>query len=302
MPSPKVDDEYPHTPSKNPDWRESYYFNFVDSENCISSFSTIGLLPNLGRREFVFALFHPDGRKIYYKEVSGQFNCDLTSLSNGCLSYELISPLDLWRISFSDQDLGVELIWKARFSAYSFGKGSGTSWAEHFEQSGIVSGVVRLPDGKKVIVNGFGQRDKSWGSRQWHIDNWFALHAQFEDMSIGLRRDIVGGKAYVSGAVLSEGPPDPISSVEVQVEKVDNQGAPISSRASITTLYGKCYTLLSNLISSSSYAKFSRKFPGGTTELFESMAFHHCEELSLKGTGLLEWLFTKRDLTKIKTI
>ncbi|MGC8937235.1 MAG: hypothetical protein ACP5KV_07760 [Candidatus Methanomethylicaceae archaeon] len=48
---------------------------------------------------------------------------------------------------------------------------------------------------------------------------------------------------HVSGAVLSEGPPDPISSVEVQVEKVDNQGAPISSRTLITTLNGKTYTL-----------------------------------------------------------
>ncbi|MCX8182554.1 MAG: hypothetical protein N3D12_05495 [Candidatus Methanomethyliaceae archaeon] len=293
MPQPRINDDYPHSPSQSPDWRESYYFNFVDAKNGISSFSTIGLLPNLGRREFVFAIFCGGSRKIYYNEISGQFDCELASLSDGQLSYELVEPLGLWRISFSDRDVGAEILWKARFSAYSFGRGSGTSWAEHFEQSGSVSGVVRLPDGKKIIVNGLGQRDKSWGSRSWHIDSWFALHAQFDHMSIGLRKDVVGGKNYVSGAVMSEGPPDPLSGVEVQIEQVDAQGAPMSAKIAITTVEGNSYTLSSSLISPNSYARFSRNFPGGVTELFEGMAFHHCEELGLMGTGLLEWLFTK---------
>ena len=293
MPSPTTDDDFPHLPSESADWRESYYFNFVDAENGISSFSTIGLLPNLGRREFVFALFFDHNRKIYFNEVSGQFGLDPTSLSDGHLSYEMLEPLDLWRISFSDKDVSTDLLWKGRFTAYLFGRGSGTSWAEHFEQSGIVSGVVRLPDGRSIVVNGLGQRDKSWGSRRWHIDNWFALHAQFDNMSIGLRRDVVDGKIYVFGAVISEGSPDPISGVETCIEQMDAQGAPLKATTTIKTDHGETYILLSSLISPSSYAKFSRNFPGGLTALFEGMAFHYCEELGLKGTGLLEWLFTK---------
>jgi hypothetical protein len=293
MLTPKDDDDYLHAPSQGPDWRESYYFNFVDAKNGISSFSTIGLLPNLGRREFVFALFYGERQKIYYNEISGRFECDLSSLSDGHLSYELIEPMRLWRICFSDKDLNAELLWKARLSPYSFGKGSGTSWAEHFEQSGIISGAVRLPDGEMVIINGLGHRDKSWGSRSWHIDSWFALHAQFDQISIGLRRDVVKGKTFVSGAVLSEGPPDPISSVEVKVEQVDAHGVPTKAKTTITTAKGNAYSLSSSLISPNSYAKFSRKFSGGVTELFEGMAFHRCEELGQTGTGLLEWLCTK---------
>jgi len=293
MLTPRADDDYLQTPSQSPDWRESYYFNFVDAKSGISSFSTIGLLPNLGRREFVFALFYGDLQKIYYNEVSGRFDWDLSSLSDGHLSYELIEPMSLWRISFSDRDLDAELLWKARLSPCSFGKGSGTSWAEHFEQSGIISGAVRLPDGKIVIINGLSQRDKSWGSRKWHIDSWFALHAQFDQISIGLRRDVVEGKTFVSGAVLSEGPPDPISSVEVKVEDVNAHGAPIKAKTKITTAKGSTYSLSSSLISPRSYAKFSRNFPGGVTELFEGMVFHRCEELGQTGTGLLEWLCTK---------
>ncbi|MEM3882137.1 MAG: hypothetical protein QXO23_01935 [Candidatus Methanomethyliaceae archaeon] len=293
MSSPSMDDDCPHMPSQSPDWRESYYFNFVDAENGISSFSTIGLLPNLGRREFVFAIFYGENRKVYYNEVSGWFGLDLASLSDGRLSYELVEPMGLWRISFSDKDVDAELLWKGRFSAYSFGRGSGTSWAEHFEQSGIVSGVIRLPDGRRVIINGLGQRDKSWGPRRWHIENWFALHAQFDHISIGLRKDLVEGRTYVSGAVMSEGPPDPVSQVEDHVEEMDAHGAPLRAKITIKTVNGKTYTLSSSLMSPSSYARFSRNFPGGVTELFEGMAFHHCKELRLKGTGLLEWLFTK---------
>jgi hypothetical protein len=52
------------------------------------------------------------------------------------------------------------------------------------------------------------------------------------------------------------------------------------------------YTLRSSLISPASFVRFSRPFPGGTTELFEEMAIHECDELKKKGTGLMEWLFT----------
>lgn len=295
MPLPRIDDEYPHKPSQTPEWRESYYFNFVDAEKKVSSFSTIGLLPNLNRREFVFALFYGDYHKLYFNEVGGSFENELASLSDGRLSYEMLSPLGLWRIHFTDEDLDAELFWKARFPAYCFGRGSGTSWAEHFEQSCFVSGVVRLLEGKtkKIVINGFGQRDKSWGSRRWHIDNWFALHAQFEHLSIGLRRDVVDGKVYVSGVVSSEGEPAPVQSVDVEVEQRDSSGTPLKAKTVISTTQKSTYTLKSSLISRKSYAKFSRTYQSGVTELFEGMVFHYCEELRQKGTGLLEWLHTR---------
>ncbi len=295
MPLPRIEDECLHKPSQTPEWRESYYFNFVDAEKGVSSFSTIGLLPNLNKREFVFALFYEDYRKLYFNEIDGSFENVLASLSDGHLSYEMQNPLGLWRIHFTDKDLEAELFWKARFPAYCFGKGSGTSWSEHFEQSCLVRGVVRPLGGKTktIIVNGLGQRDKSWGSRRWHIDNWFALHAQFEHLSIGLRRDIVAGKVYVSGVVSSEGEPVPIQSVDVEVEQRDGSGSPLKAKTVISTTQESTYTLKSSLISQKSYAKFSRTYQGGITELFEGMVFHYCEELRQKGSGLLEWLHTR---------
>ena len=61
-------DEYLHQPTKEKKWRESYYFNWVDIDNNISGFSTIGILPNEKKREFVFLLFTKAKNEVYYKE------------------------------------------------------------------------------------------------------------------------------------------------------------------------------------------------------------------------------------------
>ena len=57
MSSIKKIDDYFHVAEGRQDWRESYYFNFVDEETNTSGFTTIGILPNLKKGEFVFALF-----------------------------------------------------------------------------------------------------------------------------------------------------------------------------------------------------------------------------------------------------
>jgi hypothetical protein len=291
------EDERPHVPSERQDWRESYYFNFVDLTNGISGFTTVGLLPNLKKREFVFALFHDDKRETYLIEPEGPIpENPARSLSDGRLSFELIEPLKEWRIRFASQDLTADIRWTARFPAYHFGGGSGTSWSGHFEQSGHVNGVIKLPGGDRV-VRGLGQRDKSWGHRDWHIESWYALHAQFNSLSIGLRRDVVGGIAHVSGGITSADRHAAISRVDLETEYSNAPARmPVRGTTHVYGADGSHYTLRLSLISPSSFVRFSRPFPGGTTELFEEMVTHECDELKERGTGLAEWLFTHPDV------
>jgi len=285
-------DEYAHEVDETPDWRESYYFNWVDIESGISGFSTIGLLPNTKKREFVFAIFYDQEREIHFNEPSGSFSDDLTeSLTDGILSYELIEPLKEWRIIYRGKNLRAELVWPARFSAYDFGTGSGTSWAGHFEQSGTPHGTLNFSDGRVVTIQGFGERDKSWGSRNWHIESWFALHAQFDDISIGLRRDVVKGVAQSSGGISSFEGHTPIKNVEFTTETHES-GMPIGAKVRIIGMDDTVYNLKSHLITPKSFIRFTREFPGGSTELYEGMAIHNCKELRATGTGLLEWLYT----------
>jgi hypothetical protein len=285
-------DEYAHEANERPDWRESYYFNWVDIDSGISGFSTIGLLPNTKKREFVFALFYDQEREIHYNEPIGPFSDDLSeSLTDGILSYNLLTPLKKWHINYRGKNLRAEISWPARFSAYGFGSGSGTSWDGHFEQSGKPHGTVEFSDGRTVQIKGLGERDKSWGARDWHIESWFALHAQFDNISIGLRRDMVKGMAHSSGGISNSEGYVPVKSVELATE-THSSGMPIGAKVRILGIDNTVYNLRSHLITSKSIVRFAREFPGGSTELYEGMAIHDCEELNCRGTGLLEWLQT----------
>jgi len=287
-------DEYLHEHGDRKDWRESFYFNWVDLKSGISGFSTIGLLPNASKREFVLALFYDDKREVHYSEPDGTVSEEIdAALSDGVLSYGLVRPLKQWTLSYRGKALEADVKWTGRFPVFDFGSGSGTSWAGHFEQSGKVSGELRFPDGRTMSFRGLGERDKSWGARDWHIESWYALHAQFDDLSIGLRRDVVHGEVHSSGGITTSDGQVAISRIDLETEFVDKpMRMPLRAVTKVYGADGSQYTLKSTLISSNSFTRFARQFPGGTTELFEEMATHSCAETRKQGTGLIEWLFT----------
>lgn len=289
----KETDDYFHTAEKELDWRESYYFNFADPENKTAGFTTIGILPNQKKGEFILALFHEDKQMVYYKEQTLINDPSLGLLSDRTLTYKLVEPMKKWEINLASENLNVHFQWKARFPPFDFGKGSGTSWKAHFEQSGTVEGEATLPDGRKIRIRGYGQRDKSWGTRDWHIENWFAFHAQFQTYAIGLRKDTVNGSPHISGGLSSAKKQTAASQIDLQINyEKDDTKTPTGASTTIHYADGKVDTLVSKLISPKSFVKFSRSFPKGTTELFEGMAIHECTTTGEKGTGLIEFLFT----------
>ncbi|NHJ14026.1 MAG: hypothetical protein EAX95_10145 [Candidatus Thorarchaeota archaeon] len=240
----------------------------------------------------MFVLFYDDKREVYWKEPEGIVPSDIEdALSDGTLAYEVIRPMDLWRIVYQGKEISAEISWNGRFPYYDFGGGSGTSWTGHFEQSGAVKGTVTFQDGREFNIKGFGERDKSWGSRDWHIEAWYALHAQFDDLSIGLRRDYVDGAYFPSGGISTKDGHIPITRVDLDTEFLQDR-MPYAAKTTVFGEDGSCYTLRSKIISDTAYVRFTRDFPGGSTELWEEMAVHENEDTGEEGTGLLEWLFT----------
>ncbi|TFF91425.1 hypothetical protein EU545_04120 [Candidatus Thorarchaeota archaeon] len=288
--------EYLHQAGERPDWRESYYFNWVDIDSGISGFSTIGLLPNVNKREFVFALFYEDQREVYFTEPEGAVPGDMEdSLDDGKLYFKMNDALSEWQIHFIGSELEADILWRGRFPPFDFGRGSGTSWTGHFEQSGSVQGRVELEDGRTLQIDGLGQRDKSWGSRDWHIESWYAFHAQFPEFSIGLRRDVVDGEVHPSGGVSTKDGCVPIQSVDVETHRVDEPiTMPVGAVTTIIAESGEEYRFRSKLISPTSFVRFEREYDGGRTELFEEMAIHKSLDTGAQGTGLIEWLFTRK--------
>lgn len=288
-------DDYPHLPDEKLEWRESYYFNFVSRDNKTSGFTTIGILPNQEKAEFILALFCDDKQTLYFKEQkTPEQNQYRDFLSDNTLAYKLVEPMKRWKIDFANENLDLHIQWKARFPAFDFGKGSGTSWIGHYEQSGFVKGEAKLSNGREILIDGYSQRDKSWGARDWHIEKWFALHAQFKTYAIGLRKDTVNGISHISGGLSSAKKRTAASQVDLEIthEKGDNKN-PTGAFTTINYADGKVTTLHSRLVSPKSFVKFSRDFPNGSTELFEGMAIHEFAKTGEKGTGLIEFLFTQ---------
>jgi hypothetical protein len=234
--------------------------------------------------------------EVYYKEPPLiDYVNDITSmLQDDRLAYKMIKPLQTWQISYDSDKLEFDLTFETRFPPYDFGKDSSGSWHRHFEASGIVTGVIRFKDNTMREIRGFGQRDKSWGYRDWHqFDQWFAGHFQFKNWSCAFRKDYVKGRIDLSGYVASEAGNIPLAQLEIEtVNDTDQFQTPLTSTYVVTDAEGNSFTIKSRRIEENSYLRFARDFPGGYTELFEQMVIIESKETGEIGMGMAEYLRT----------
>ena len=290
------EDDLLHVPDNTLKWRESYYFNWIDLENHISGFSTIGLVPNEKKREFVFFLFTDDKRESYYREPPlKEYNnkVDLM-LRDKKLSYNLVTPLKTWDIIFKSHKFEFNIRFEARFPIHNFGVGSSSSWHQHFEASGTVKGQIKYKDGKIIEIDGYGQRDKSWGYRDWHeFEKWYAGHFQFKEWTCGFRKDYIKDVVDLSGYIADSKGNYQLSQLDIDtVYDKDNYCSPLTTIYKIVDERGKEYNIQANLLQKHSYIRFTRDFPGGYTELFEQMVSMRDLKSDELGSGMAEQLRT----------
>ena len=293
--SPLIEtDELLHKPTSELKWRESYYFNWVDIENEVSGFSTIGIVPNEKRREFVFLLFLKERNEVYYKEPPlHHYEEDInTMLSNKNLSYRLVEPFKTWEIIYNSRKLKFNIQFETRFTTCSFGKDSSASWQQHFEASGTVKGILKMNDGTIININGHGQRDKSWGFRDWHqFDKWYAGHFQFKDWSCGFRKDYIGDNFDLSGSISKKSGNIPISELDIKtINDNDQFHSPLKTEYFITGSDGETLKIKAERIRKNSFIRFVRNFQGGFTELFEQMVIMKNRDNGEIGSGMMEHL------------
>lgn len=289
-------DEYLHKPTEEVKWRESFYFNWVDLENKISGFSTIGILPNEKKREFVFLLFLGNKNEIYYTEPQlDNFTDDINyMLKEKRLEYQLIEPLKEWQIKYSSRKLSFNISFITRFPTYHFGVDSSASWHHHFEASGNISGIINFKSGEKIKIKGYGQRDKSWGYRDWHqFDKWYAGHFQFKEWSCTFRRDRINKEVDLSGHISNTYGNFPLKSVSIETKlDTDQFKSPLSSVYTITDINDKKYRIKAHRLKKDSFIRFVRDFEGGFTELFEQMVIMEDLDTGEIGSGMMEHLRT----------
>jgi hypothetical protein len=185
MPAPG--DEGRHPAGPEPLWGESWYFDFAAPDASLGGYVRLGLYPRLGTAWFWAYLVGDDRPLIAVRdhEVSPPRGAQLEVRSEGLWSaltcetaldhwsvgleafaVALDSPVDAYQGERGDRvGLGFDLEWEATSPAFDYRA------VTRYEQSCRVHGEV-LVGAEKLTFDGTGQRDHSWGVRDWWSYPW----------------------------------------------------------------------------------------------------------------------------------
>jgi hypothetical protein len=156
-----------HRPGPHRLWGESWYFDFASADGGAGGFVRVGDYPHLGGRWFWAYLTAgarsagctverplPEGRDAPWRTDDPALTFVVEPARGGG-----------WHIAADGEGFGIDLVWQERAEAYPYRSG------ERLEQPGWAVGEVRA--GRTSFpVDGPGQRDQSWGIRDWGRLGW----------------------------------------------------------------------------------------------------------------------------------
>ncbi len=184
-------DEGRHDKTDDKFWQESYYFNFVDAQAGVYGFTRLGWRVNEGEVDGI--LFVIRGKDLWYAypPVNRPFsepweNVRLPEQARvRRLVYKMDEPFKRWRLILEGKKDCMDLEFECFTPVYDYNAEKKSLpenvAAMHYEQSGRVRGKLKLR-GREVEINGTGQRDHSWGIRDWAgVEGWRWITAQFSD-------------------------------------------------------------------------------------------------------------------------
>lgn len=190
---PSSDDESAHTATDEPLWNESWYADFADATNGLGGWVRIGLIPNQQKAWLHALLCGPDLPTAAVVDFEVPLPTDPWTLQTGAIDFTHAAddPLRTYRIalrghgqSFPDPaallraeqgapaEVAIDLEWTTDGTPYQY------RIATRYEIPCTVSGSVTI-DGQRYTVDSVpGQRDHSWGVRDWWSMDWLwsALH------------------------------------------------------------------------------------------------------------------------------
>ncbi len=196
FPAPAPEDERPHSPDGEQLWNESWYFDAVAEDASLGAYVRIGLYPNLGVAWYTAYVTGPDRPAVavidleaplpegrHLRTVSDRFEAE----------HDCERPLERFRCTFEgtgeaheDQSaplrgergepvpIALDLTWATDGLPYAY------RVATRYEIPCLVEGTVRVGD-KELALRGPGQRDHSWGLRDWWAMDWVWSAVRLDD-------------------------------------------------------------------------------------------------------------------------
>lgn len=231
-----------HEFGSHEEWNESFYFNFYDRGQDICGFMRIGLKPNKKEKHVFCYLMMPDGNIVGLKDQAVMENNDLDALG---LKFTKLEDEKRWKldfegelpkmhkegekekVSFALDFVAVNKVYDYRESVSGEKEKIASAVAsEHLEQFGKYTG--KLSVGSKIYdVTGMGERDHSWGVRDWHAPKmWVWITAQFdEDFAFNLTKLYMERGEVDAGFIYMDGKNVPIIRADI-VTEYNRDGSP----------------------------------------------------------------------------
>ncbi|MCP5056380.1 MAG: hypothetical protein GY937_06590 [bacterium] len=219
-------DEWLHEVGPDPAWQESFYFNWADPEHRSFTLARTGYRFH-ARKTDGLAISLRDGKlELFYgpSDLDHEGDCREEDPGRGMRAGDLVvtmlEPLRSWRLQI-EGERGMDVIFEAHTPAFDYGahgaKLARTMTGAHFEQSGRVTGWTHFGS-ERHEINALGQRDKSWGVRNWEqLEGWEWLAGQIgPDWSFNLMQTIENGERLDNGFVFRDGANHPIERARIQ--------------------------------------------------------------------------------------
>lgn len=242
-------DEQRHPPGPEQLWNESYYLDFVADDGRIAGYARIGLYPNLGVTWWTTMLVG-EGRPVvasvaYDLPVAGGTGLAIAadgvavrgvvdeplaamSLRGTAPGRVLARPEDVYRGAAGEPTtIALDLSWATDGTPYHY------DLTTRYEVPCLVTGEIAIGD-ERIRIDGQGQRDHSWGERDWWAFGWCWAAARLDDGTRVHLADIrIPGHPLAFGYLQGPGAPvRSVSSLEVD-EVLGGEGLPVSGTARV---------------------------------------------------------------------
>jgi hypothetical protein len=183
-----ADDERHHPPDAETWWNESWYFDFATTDGSLGGYVRLGLYPNQGMAWY-WACLVGEGRPLVivvdhdlappragslevraeglWADHTVEVPFDHVTLGCEAFALGLDDPAEVYGAARGDRvPFGLDLEWDTDGSAYAYPPGT-----TRYEVPCRVHGEVLVGD-ERIELDAIGQRDHSWGIRDWWSLGW----------------------------------------------------------------------------------------------------------------------------------
>lgn len=303
-----MDSDVLHEVGKDPEWNESFYFNFYDKDRDIFAFMRIGLKGNMNEKAAFCFLMMPDKSILKWKD---QAPAEDNELRVGNLRFEKILAEKKWHLTFSGpmerqkgaavspESVSFSVDYECLNEVFNYRdcvsgvneKISQKIASEHLEQFGRIRGTLAVGT-DEYALDGLGERDHSWGVRDWNAPKmWIWLTCQFsEKCALNVTKLVMDAGAVDAGFVHLNGENVALTSVDIETSW-DANNEPEGLEMSLKDRNGKTHRVRADFLREA-VVPFTSRDGKSLSLMHENLARYEMD--SQTGYGVAEYLIRKR--------